>query len=235
MIKSRFYIFLIFYLLKAISLIGIRVATQENFLEKMKDANEMLDKIQKELNNYLETKRAKFARFYFLSNDQLLHILSQVKEVERVQEHLRKIFENINKIEFHYPEKTIHAMFSVEDEYVPFLQPVNPNNKQVEDWLGEVEGMMVDSIRACLLKSIEVYKETKRTDWIFQHPGQCVLNGSQVHWTREVEEAIQSGTIPQYIEIQNNQLIDMVRLDRGSMDLMKLITLEALVVIDVHA
>ena len=91
----------------------------KHFLEKINDANDMLQKITKELNTYLENTRAKFARFYFLSNDQLLHILSQVKEVERVQEHLRSIFENIARLQFN-TDKTIKAMYSVEDEKVDF-------------------------------------------------------------------------------------------------------------------
>ena len=33
-------------------------------------------------------------------------------------------------------------MFSAEKERVPFVKVIDPNNKNVEDWMGELEDMM---------------------------------------------------------------------------------------------
>jgi len=103
-----------------------------------KAMNEHLDMVQKGLKDYLESKRAIFAWFYFLSNDDLLEILSQTKEVENVWPHLNKVFENMADLEFK-PDKTIHAMFSAEKEKIPFSWMVDPKGKGVEYWMGDVE------------------------------------------------------------------------------------------------
>ena len=47
----------------------MKICNFEDLLDKIKENNNSLDVIQKSLNNYLESKRAKFARFFFLSNN----------------------------------------------------------------------------------------------------------------------------------------------------------------------
>lgn len=55
-----------------------------------------------------------------------------------MQPHLRKVFENINEVEFD-KDKRILAMMSAEKEKVKFVKHVDPNKKNVEDWMGDLE------------------------------------------------------------------------------------------------
>ena len=59
-----------------------------------------LEKCQKALDGYLEQKRQKFPRFYFVSNPALLLILSQGSDKDAVQQCFSKVFDAIDRVEF---------------------------------------------------------------------------------------------------------------------------------------
>eukprot|EP01042_Synura_sphagnicola_P000104 gene104-103_t len=208
--------------------------------EKFRKANQKLDEIQKGLNDYLEMKRLYFPRFFFLSNDELLEILSQTKEPRAVQPHLGKCFEGVNKVHFEADLK-ISQMISAEGECVQMDKKVDPessaNKGNVEKWLLELEAIQWDSVRTQTVGSLEEYIRIPRKDWILNWPAQVVLGVSCIFWTAEVTKALAQGggnALELVSHRLDGQLREMVNLVRGKLNKLQRKTLGALTTIDVH-
>lgn len=172
---------------------AIKAGTMPGLMESMKQNNELLEKIQKCLEDYLESKRLLFPRFYFLSNDELLDILAQSRNPQAVQPHLGKCFDAIKSLEFSSEAKSIDilAMISPEGERVGFGKPLKARGN-VEAWLGQVEESMVATIKKAVKTGLADFSEADRAKWLVEHYGQVVLSVSQILWTAQVTACLDS-------------------------------------------
>ncbi|KAJ3032226.1 Dynein heavy chain 6, axonemal [Rhizophlyctis rosea] len=219
---------------------AMKSGTTPGVLETMVQNNVLLDQIQKCLEDYLESKRLLFPRFYFLSNEELLEILSQTRNPQAVQPHLGKCFDAIKSLEFSSSDPKaidIAAMMSPEGERVPFVKTIKARGN-VEAWLGSVEEAMVGVLRKLIKGAIAEYEDGKRTDWVREHVGQVVVTGNQIIWTRDVQECLKSADVMKALEKMRAkgvmQLSGLAGLVRGELTKIQRGILGALITIDVH-
>lgn len=93
---------------------------KKEILRNLQTMNTQFEKAENDLNTYMEEKRSSFPRFYFISDDDLLKILSTATEVTATEKHLSKVFEAIQKLQYSGATTPSH-MISPEGEAVKFL------------------------------------------------------------------------------------------------------------------
>ena len=173
------------------------VADIPGLLESYREQHDILELVQKGLNEYLEMKRLYFPRFFFLSNDELLEILSETKDPLRVQPHLGKCFDGIGKLKFE-ENNLITGMFSGEGEFVSFGSDTIMPTSMVEEWLTKVEEYMFKSMRRVVNESHAAYAvETpkgNRPTWVTNWQGQVIITVTQLDWTSCIDAALLTGS-----------------------------------------
>jgi dynein heavy chain len=213
------------------------------YLFEFERCNKILDEVQRSLENYLEVKRMAFPRFYFLSNDELLEILSQTRDPQAVQPHLSKCFDAMRSLTFGVKgeSNSMLAMNSSEGEQVSFVTSVAAEGP-VETWLSAVERAMRNSLREESRTAFKNYPEDNainREEWLFAFPAQCIIMIDQLFWTKEVEAAARALKTNKHalsgcLDFIVKQIDAMVELVRGDLTKLQRKTLSATITLDVH-
>ncbi|CAE7940747.1 DNAH5 [Symbiodinium sp. KB8] len=101
-----------------------------------------LERCQKSLEGYLEAKRRRFPRFYFLSNPVLLQILSQGSNPLSIQPYYEKIFDAIDKVVHDPSNRSIISKFMTifgdASEVITFYEDVKAEGN-IEDWYVDLQ------------------------------------------------------------------------------------------------
>jgi hypothetical protein len=117
----------------------------KNLMKTFKSINLELEQLEKNLISYLEKKRLSFARFFFVSNDDLIEILANGKDIDKLQPHLGKLFEAIKKLEKN--EGAVTHMISPEGEKVMFKPVMNISlGDGINEILNKLEVTMIDAV-----------------------------------------------------------------------------------------
>nr|XP_015221526.1 PREDICTED: dynein heavy chain 10, axonemal [Lepisosteus oculatus] len=189
-----------------------------NRLSDLQNLSDGLERCQKSLNDYLDSKRNAFPRFFFISDDELLSILGS-SDPSCVQEHMIKMYDNIASLKFeegNNGETLAVAMVSAEGEVMTLRQAI-PAEGRVEEWMTAVLQEMRRTNRLITKEAIFRYCEDRnRVDWMLLYQGMVVLAGNQVWWTWEVEDVFhkvkkgEKQALKNYAKKMHQQIDDLV-------------------------
>ena len=158
---------------------------------------EELERCQKALDGYLEQKRGKFPRFYFVSNPVLLQILSQGSDPMAIQPYYQTVFDAIEQVLHDETDKRkIHTMvsrFKGVAEEIPFQTVVNAVGN-IEDWLATMKQeqcfTMKDICRRCAEEIEAGVGVDSLRSFVDNMPPQYALLGIQLLWTMDTTTAL---------------------------------------------
>ena len=163
----------------------VGLASIPNLTSTVQSMNDQMDRCQRALNDYLEEKRSRFPRFYFIGDDDLLEILGQSNNPAVIQSHMKKLFAGCHAVEFNPEGSGIVAVLSSEKERVG-LKEVVKVTEDVEEWLNALTASMEGTLQSML---IECCKKGSQLD---RYPSQILCLSEMVAFTSRVEAALRS-------------------------------------------
>jgi len=220
---------------------ALEAATKPELYRTLKLWNDSFEKLQKNLENFLDNQRKNFPRFFFLSNDELILILSNSKNIVKVQPSLKNMFEAINELELDGESKdNIAAILSPEKERVEMPTGTKARGN-IEEWLGGLERAMVTKLRMLMGEAVKDYKTMSRREFVVdeRYPCQIVMAVGMIMWCSSTEEclsgsdSVQAALDDWYEEI-NSYLDDLTQLVREDLNFVLRRKVVALVTQDVH-
>jgi dynein heavy chain len=190
----------------------------------------------------MDSKRRSFPRFYFVSPDDLLDILSNGNNPKKIMCHMTKIFQAIETLKLKEEGGAISAIgweSSVGVEDVTFDQPFKLVGK-VENYLADVIDQMRLSLRMIASKSIVAYPNTPKNDWIPQDAAQVTLLVNLCQWVISVEQAFHDlssnkGAMKAAHDFQIQTLTNMIKLVQGSLSKPMRMKCMCLITMDTHS
>jgi len=188
------------------------VASVKDFIKTLQDMNGNFESIQKSLIQFLDSKRGKFPRFYFLPHEDLLEIIGMGKDPKPLNKHIKKIFAGIQALEAEpMPKGSQGAKFyikSIQSEGQPPEESVDLDanttdqrklevDQNCEEWLRELIVRMIEALQR-LFKVVandtnqgrRIREHSYMRNWIASQKGQILVTAAQIEWSNLCRDAL---------------------------------------------
>jgi dynein heavy chain, axonemal len=217
-------------------LLPLEGTTNPSLLSTLRSNNEVLEMIQKSLEDYIDTKRQVFPRLYVLSNREVLELLSRTKDTHNIHDYISKCFDGVKAFRFQDEKLVIDSIkgknkgydevigwYGHHEEYVNLSAGNIRLEGSCESWLSLFEQVMKSTLSSCFKDAAAAYANIVYSkdnvsflSFIASNPTQAFLVADQILFTSDVTGALFTAqvkmTVSTIVEIQAemNRRIDLL-------------------------
>ncbi|SPR00935.1 unnamed protein product (mitochondrion) [Plasmodiophora brassicae] len=185
----------------------LQACSAPGVLTTLTNANNELDSLHKSLQQYLETKRIRFPRLYFLSDDEMLHMLSRTRAPADLQPSLPKVFAGLTDL------RLVHAGGDI----VQLVAVLGPNGEamqleeradiagNIEDWLHAIDRASRRSLREHIRAAAA---DDRRSALV---PSQAIVVADEIASTSRIERAVAQGR-PALQALADQHRVDLAKM-----------------------
>ncbi|KAG6609263.1 dynein heavy chain [Phytophthora cinnamomi] len=229
-----------------------QACTEPGLIKRLEVIVEKLELCKHRLKEFLDGRRRQFPRFYFMSEADLLDILSNGSHPDRIMPHCSKIYlatKTLTLVDRGPGERPVATSFvaGVGHEVVDFYEPPVLEG-EAEIYLETIMRAMRLTLFKHIERSLVAYTEMPRVDWINfkddtnkpMDAAQIILLAAGVHYVQEVERAfrgIQGGdkdALKNYNKMQEKQLEDLIKLTQSNISYAERQRVMVLITMDAH-
>ncbi|KAI6240858.1 Dynein heavy chain at 62B [Aphelenchoides fujianensis] len=172
--------------------------SEVNYTKDFTEIFEIFQRIQRGFDSYLQKRKLNYPRLYFLSNNELLEMLSRARNPEHIQPYLFKMFSSVANMECKNRSE-ITAVFSERGEKFKLSKAININHfkRHVDKWLAELEREIKQTVKTKLKNMMRMCGTELPSiyDLIGEHGAQTVLLHCRLVFTQKIEDAIVNGKL----------------------------------------
>ncbi|KAL8275355.1 hypothetical protein Esti_000677 [Eimeria stiedai] len=216
---------------------------------RLDELQKQLSMCEKALNDFMDSKRKTFPRFFFVSSVDLLDILSHGNDPPAVMVHLPKVFQAIQQFDWR------PALPSDKDQTRPVATGITscvgteqlmlpremPFVGKVESYLEDCITMMRETVRHYLKLSFTArWAADSKDDWVRSDPAaQATLLVNTAAWVTHVEDALAQmqenpGAMKLCLESHVDELRTAIKLVQGSLSPALRQKVMCIITIDTH-
>ena len=157
--------------------------------------------IGKALGEFMDYKRERCPRLYFLSNEELVDIFGIEKLVAASKSSLEapkrtfisNLFEGVLTLNFRDNDNAILGLISKDHEVLSFMKPVMTDLDPPDVWLNHLDAQIAYTLRFNLLLAFSsLSKESDFAEWVTLWPSQCLIIAIQIWFTHRVESLLKA-------------------------------------------